>query len=74
MQMLALAKLEADLRLLCERVPVDLKAEFATVKVSLTNLNRNFELLRTQVYWGVATIIGAFLVGVVSLLLKGGLK
>jgi hypothetical protein len=73
-QLLAAAKVDADLRLLCERIPADLKTEFAIVKTSLSSLQKSFDLLRAQVYWVISVFVGAFILGVTTFIIRGGLK
>ena len=71
---LASSEIRGDLKLLCERVPVDLKEEFTRVRTRLDAVHTDFVLLRTQVYWVVATMVAAGIVAFMSFVLRGGMK
>lgn len=73
-QALIVADIKSDLRLLCERVPNDLKTEFAKVQSKLDNLHSEFSLLRTQAYWVIGSFVMAFIIGLTTFIIRGGLK
>lgn len=73
-QSLIVADIKSDLRLLCERVPTDFKTEFARVQGKLDNLHTEFSLLRTQAYWVIGSFVMAFIVGLTTFIIRGGLK
>ena len=73
-QLVSIGDIRSDLRLLCERIPPDLKTEFTKVQGKLDSLHTEFHLLRSQVYWVIGLFVTAFVLGLAGFVIRGGLK
>ena len=67
-------KMQGDLRLLCERVPPNLKEDIARMQTKLDGLHNDFSTLRTQWYALISTIVLAGVGALMNFIMKGGLQ
>ncbi len=72
-QNVAMAKLQGDVSVLCQRVPNDLPDQLATMREQMKNMRDDLGTLRIQWYSIVGTILTALIVAAVTFIVRGGL-
>jgi hypothetical protein len=77
----SIADMKSDLRLLCDRVPSDLKEQLVTIKHDLEKLDLRMDTLDTdfkagRAQWRIVlmAVITAFIAAFTGFVFKGGLK
>jgi hypothetical protein len=70
----SLMEMKSDLRLLCERVPPNLKEELVRMNGKLDGLHSDFMSARAQWRAIVMIMVSGIIIGIVQWMIRGGLK